>query len=77
MEKIDLTDLADLVFWAGNHKYMGFQGLNSACTTGVDRQGFLWRNELYELDTHRSLEKKRLALANRKRRMWTDFVIAS
>ena len=62
MEGIYLTDLADLAFWAGNHKYMEFQGLNSACTTGVYRRGFLWRNELYELYTHRSLEKGKVRI---------------
>ena len=41
---------------------MGFPGLNSACRTGVDRQGFPWRNELYELYTHRSLEKKKVGI---------------
>ena len=50
-----LTDLADLAFLAGNHKYMGFPELNSACRTGADPQGFLSRNEPYELYRHRSL----------------------
>jgi len=56
--RIYLTDLADLAFWVGNHRYTGFQGLYNACTVAVGRQGFLWRNELYELCKHRSLDKK-------------------
>jgi hypothetical protein len=55
---IHLTDSADLAFWVDNRKYTGFQELNSACTTDVSRQGFLWHNELYELYTRRSLYKK-------------------
>lgn len=55
--RIHLTDSADLAFWVGSRKYMGFQGLYSACTTAVDHQGFLWHNELYELCMHRSLDK--------------------